>query len=105
MTRPGCCRLILMVKCGDLGAIGFRRMNRNFIPTIQRFLDVVRLKIRETLLSYAASKIREIPETNYESVYESVKSAEVDNSTQDSSISNDSYMENIRNERKEMITD
>lgn len=49
--KAWCCRLILMVRCGDFGAIGSRWMNRNAIPTTLRSLDVRRLKIRETLLS------------------------------------------------------
>ncbi len=53
----------------------------------------------------AASDIHEILETDNESVYESVEAAEVDNSTQNSSISNTNYKENDRNERKQTIAD
>ena len=54
----------------------------------------------------AASETREILETDNESVHESVESAEVDDSTQDSSISDASYKEKIGNdERKETTVD
>ena len=43
--------LTLTVRCGDFGAIGFLWINRDPIPTTQRFLDVGLLKIRETISS------------------------------------------------------
>ena len=47
--------------------------------------------------SNAESKTREILETDNESVHKSIKSAEIDNSTQDSSISNTSHKEKAEN--------